>query len=136
VASGGNARSLRRAIDDDAGAVVEVWLRSRNASVPAIPPPAHSDEEVRAWIVSLVIPTCDTWVVEEAGEIVALLVIDSGWIDQLYVDPSRIRQGLGSWLVDFAKSQSESRPLDVAVQHRRATLLPEARLCRRRDDRR
>ena len=38
-------------------------------------------------------------------EIVALLLLEPGWIDQLYLRPEYIRQGIGSSLVDFAKSR-------------------------------
>ena len=61
---------------------------------------------MHAWFASVVIPTLETWVVEVAREVVALLVIDEGWIDQLYVDPQHVRRGLGSCLVDIAKRQS------------------------------
>jgi hypothetical protein len=42
---------LRRARQDESAQIAEVWLRSRTASVPAIPPPVHTDEEVRASFV-------------------------------------------------------------------------------------
>jgi GNAT superfamily N-acetyltransferase len=34
------------------------------------------------------------------------MVLDDGWIDQLYVDPMRTGNGLGSALIDFAKERS------------------------------
>lgn len=62
---------LRRARADEAGEIAEVWLRSRAASVPAIPPPVHTDDEVRAWFEDVVLATKEIWVAEERGAIVA-----------------------------------------------------------------
>lgn len=63
------------------------WLRSRHASVPAVPPPVHRDEEVHEWFATVVLPERDTRVIEVDATTVALLVLEPGWIDQLYVDP-------------------------------------------------
>jgi GNAT superfamily N-acetyltransferase len=80
-------------------------LRSRQASIPAIPAPVHSDEEVHEFFATVVLPQRETWVIDEDdGAIVALLVLEPGWIDQLYVDPRRTGRGLGSRLVDVAKA--------------------------------
>lgn len=38
----------------------------------------------------------EVWVAEECGEVVALLVLEAGWIDQLDVDPEHTAQGLGA----------------------------------------
>jgi GNAT superfamily N-acetyltransferase len=80
-----------------------VWLRSRAASVPAIPPPAHTDDEFRRWFASVVLPTRDVWVVDHDDRVVALMVLAGGWIDQLYVDPPMLGRGLGSRLVELAQ---------------------------------
>ena len=95
--------SLRRARADEAGAIADVWLRSRAASVPAIPPPVHGDEEVRTWFRNVVLPTRDVWVAVDGRVIVALLVLDAEWIDQLYVEPGKTGRGYGSRLVNLAK---------------------------------
>jgi GNAT superfamily N-acetyltransferase len=100
--------TLRRAVVGEAETIAEVWLRSRDASTPAIPPPVHSDHEVRAWFAAVVLPTREVWVaVAPGGEIVGLLVLKDAWVDQLYVDPDWIGQGIGSRLVAVAK---ERRP--------------------------
>jgi GNAT superfamily N-acetyltransferase len=97
----------RRAQPDDALAVADVWLRSRHASVPAIPAPVHGDEEVREYFALVVLPERETWVIGPDEDIVALLVLDGGRVDHLYVDPGRTAEGLGSRLLDLAK---ELRP--------------------------
>ncbi|GAC1532626.1 MAG: GNAT family N-acetyltransferase [Acidimicrobiales bacterium] len=95
----------RRAQIHEAGAVADVWIRSRAASVPAVPPPAHTEAEVRAWFKEVVLPTNEVWVVEASGGILALLVLDDEWIGQLYVDPDHTGQGIGAHLVAVAKEQ-------------------------------
>jgi len=81
-----------------------VWLRSRKASVPAIPPAVHPDEDVRGWLTNVVLPDCEVWVVE-AGEPVAMMALAEGWIDQLYVDPNWTGRGIGSELVGTAQAR-------------------------------
>ncbi len=92
--------------------MAEVWLRSRQASVPAIPAPVHSDDEVRAWFAEVVLPERETWVAEVDGAVVGLLVLEDDDVDQLYVDPSMTGQGVGSRLLDRAK---ERRPTGLVL---------------------
>jgi GNAT superfamily N-acetyltransferase len=99
------AVTIREATSADAAVVAETWLRSRRASMPAIPAPVHSDDEVRTWFAEVVVPTRETWVAEVDGAVAALLVLDGRSVDQLYVDPRRTGQGLGSALIDVAKQQ-------------------------------
>jgi GNAT superfamily N-acetyltransferase len=47
---------LRPATAGDVPHVAEVYLRSRTASVPAIPPGVHDDDDVRNWVATVVFP--------------------------------------------------------------------------------
>lgn len=96
---------LRKAVLEEADTVASVWLRSRWAAAPAIPPPAHTEAEVRGWFRRVVLPSRDVWVADDNGELVALLVLDDGWIDQLYVDPGHTSRGIGRELMAVAKEQ-------------------------------
>jgi GNAT superfamily N-acetyltransferase len=91
---------------DEAGEIARLWLRSRRASIPAIPPPVHSDQEVRAFFESVVVGEGGVWLLDRGDTIVGLLVVsqDGAWIDQLYVDPLHTGQGMGSRLIDWAKA--------------------------------
>jgi GNAT superfamily N-acetyltransferase len=97
---------VRRAGPHEADEIAGVWLRSRAASVPAIPAPVHSDDEVRNWFRDVVLPAKEVWVVDDGGAVVALLVLEDDWIDQLYVDPDHTGRGHGTRLVDVAKLRS------------------------------
>ena len=99
---------IRRAHQGEAGSLAELWLRSRAASIPSIPPTIHTDDEVRQWFEDIVLPTREVWVAESTGEIVALMVLDNEWIDQLYVDPASTRMRIGAALLEHAKRQRPS----------------------------
>jgi GNAT superfamily N-acetyltransferase len=96
---------LRQARAEDAAEIAGVWLRSRAASVPVIPPPVHSEEEVHAWFEGVVLPTREVWVAADGEAIVGLLVLVDDWIDQLYVEPSATGHGIGSELMAVAKRE-------------------------------
>ena len=94
---------IRRALPAEADCLADLWLRSRGASAPSIPPTVHSDEEVHRWFDEVVVPSCEVWVADHQGEVVALMVLDGEWIDQLYVDPASTGKGIGGTLVTRAK---------------------------------
>lgn len=96
---------IRRARRDEAAAIADVWIRSRRASIPAIPPPIHDDDQVRTYFEHVVLPTYDVWVAESDGAVIALLALHGDWIEHLYVDPDRVGAGVGSALLDVAKRE-------------------------------
>jgi GNAT superfamily N-acetyltransferase len=100
---------IRRADVVDAEAVAEVWLRSRLASIPRIPPPVHSDSDVRKYFARVVLPEQEVWVAEVGGAVVALLALDNDWIEQLYVHPEHCSKGIGSQLIAVAKRERPDR---------------------------
>jgi GNAT superfamily N-acetyltransferase len=102
----GDAATPRRAGIEDAGAVADVLIHSRRAAVGAIPAAVHTDAEVREWIRDVVIPDREVWLVEDAdGQPLGVLVLDEDWVDQLYVVPACVGMGLGSRLIQLAKSR-------------------------------
>lgn len=95
---------VRRAFDHEGADVAGLWLASRRASVPQIPPPVHSDDEVIEWFATIVLPSREVWVIEATGHLVALMALDRGSIEQLYVHPDWTGRGLGSRLVRIAQN--------------------------------
>ena len=83
--------------------MADCYLRARRAAVPAIPPPAHADEAVRAWSAYTVLPRHEVWLAEADQAVVAMMVLDGDWVDQLYVAPEWTGQGIGTRLLDLAK---------------------------------
>jgi len=66
----------------------------------------HSDEEIREWVRTVVIPKREAWLAVAGDDgVLAVLVLDDDWVDQLYVHPGWAGRGLGSRLVELAKSR-------------------------------
>lgn len=99
---------VRRARAPEAREIAEVWLRSRAASVPEIPPPVHTADEVRAWFQEVVPPEREVWVTDGSEGIVAAHVLEDEWIDQLYFEPGHTGRGIGGQLMAIAKRQRPS----------------------------
>ena len=95
--------ALRRATVEDAAAVAEVFLTSFHATYAF--PLAHTDDEVRSWIRDRLIPNDEVWVAVDRERVVAMLALTPGWLDQLYVAPDRLGEGLGRQLMALAKSR-------------------------------
>lgn len=99
------AAVLRRARPEDAEAIAEVWLASFAAALPTVRL-AHTDDEVRGWIAEVVVGRLETWVAEARAEIVGLMTVNNGWIEQLYIRRDWWRRGLGRRFVELAKERS------------------------------
>jgi GNAT superfamily N-acetyltransferase len=100
---------IRAATADDADPIAALYLRSRLAAFPAIPPSVHDDADVHRHFAETVLPTCDTWVAEDGGELIGFLVLHEGWVEHLYLEPGCTGQGHGSALLDHAKAQQPDR---------------------------
>lgn len=102
---------VRRAVDSDAAAVAEVWLRSFAAALPGVRR-VHTDDQVRCWFREVVVPGQQAWVATVEGSAVGMMVLDEIELDQLYLDPAWQGQGIGSRLVDLAK---QHRPAGLTL---------------------
>jgi ribosomal protein S18 acetylase RimI-like enzyme len=108
-----DSATCRRADSDDVQAVADLLIRSRQAAVGAIPAAVHSDAETREWISTVVIPEREVWLMEDAdSQPLAVLILDGSWVDQLYVEPTCTGMGLGSRLIELAKSR---RPTELQL---------------------
>lgn len=99
---------FRAATLGDADSVADVYLRSRKELV-ACAPLVHSDEDVREWIGRHLLPAGRTTVAVVDGLVVGLLAVSKGtdcsWIDQLYLLPAWVGRGIGTRLLELARSE-------------------------------
>lgn len=102
-----NSILIRTATLADVTAVTAVYLASRKELL-AFAPLAHTDASVHAWLRDILIPTGNVLVAEENSVIIGMMALSKheniGWIDQLYLLPTAIRQGLGTLLLSKAKA--------------------------------
>jgi len=101
--------TFRPATDADAEQVASVLLASRKAFV-AFAPMAHADDEVRAWVATLLIPGGGVSVAvagSSSEQVVGMMAVSRqdgvGWIDQLYLHPSVVGRGIGTRFVKLAE---------------------------------
>ncbi|MCW2781880.1 MAG: putative acetyltransferase [Marmoricola sp.] len=93
---------LRPATAEDMPELAEVYIATRRAAVPAMPPSIHDDESVRQHMATM--PSRrEVWVAEDE-QLVGFAALDDVWLDSLYVGPQHQGSGVGSALLDLAKS--------------------------------
>lgn len=93
---------VRPAGPGDAPALARVHLAARRAA--PMPPPAHPEDACAPWLAARV-AVDETWLAEVDGEPVAYVRLTGAWLDDLYVAPAHAGCGLGSMLLDLAKSR-------------------------------
>jgi len=98
---------LRRATDADADSVAEVYLASFKTALPTVKH-GHDDDDIRGYIAEVIGRGDECWVATKAGDIVAMMFVKPGWIDQLYVAPDHLGEGIGRRLLDLAKSRASA----------------------------
>jgi len=98
---------MRPAGSDDADCCAAIYLEARAAAVAAgtMPPAVHGDEDVRLRMRDVALTDREVWLAcTGAGEApVGLLVLDTEWLDDLYVRPAEWRTGVASALLWLAK---------------------------------
>ncbi|TAG01543.1 MAG: GNAT family N-acetyltransferase [Betaproteobacteria bacterium] len=97
--------TLRAANVEDARQIAAVLVASRRAFLP-FAPLRHSDDQVEHWVRSALIPTGAVTVALVADAIVGVLAVSTKdevlWLDQLYIYPTHVGQGIGSTLLAVA----------------------------------
>lgn len=111
--------ALRPARPDDAPAVADLLIGVRQAFMPYAPL-AHADDDVRAWVRSVLLPAGGVSVLAGPGPapttagaaptaasavLAVMATSDDGtcrWIDQMAVAPAWVARGLGSRLLAHA----------------------------------
>jgi len=99
---------LRAATITDADAIADVYLASRKHFL-AFAPVVHTEEEVRHWIASSLIPNAEVSIALLEDKTVGMMALSrsetAGWIDQLYIHPEAVGQGIGTQFVGTAKAR-------------------------------
>ncbi|MFK0163106.1 GNAT family N-acetyltransferase [Rhizobium sp. NPDC090279] len=95
--------SLRKLDLADMPAAAAVHRASFNEQLPTLAG-AHTPEEDVGFWSAVVFKDCQIWGAEADGRLVGVIAFLEDWIDQLYVLPEVQGRGIGSRLLDVAKS--------------------------------
>jgi chorismate mutase/GNAT superfamily N-acetyltransferase len=102
--------SVRPATTVDVDAVVDLYLAARQAAYPAMPRQVHQRDAVHRFLAKhLDEPADELWLAERDDELVAMMLLERDWLHSLYVAPGRTGQGIGTVLLDLAKSRRPRR---------------------------
>jgi GNAT superfamily N-acetyltransferase len=96
---------IREATPDDASAIADLYLASRDDALPGLRK-VHTDDAVRDWVARFLLVRDRVWVAEREGTIVGFIALHDDWVDQLYLRPGCHRQGIGTALLMIAKRVS------------------------------
>lgn len=96
---------LRPASETDADELAELFLATRRAAEPAMPPQVHTAEEVHDHLRRTV-QVSEVWLAAEpSGDLLGYLVLAGDWLEALYVGPDHQGAGVGTALLDLAKAR-------------------------------
>lgn len=98
--------TLRPAGPEDADTLAELFISAREAAYPSMPRPVHTPEEIHHWFRGLLEGEGgrETWLAERDGEVLGYVVLDQAWLDSVYVRSDLTGRGIGTLLLDLAKS--------------------------------
>jgi chorismate mutase/GNAT superfamily N-acetyltransferase len=96
---------IRPAEPADAPAMAEVHVGAREANVGSMPPMVHDREATHRWLAERLERGSEGWVAERGGTVVGYLVLTRDWLDDLFLLPDACGQGIGTTLLDVAKSR-------------------------------
>jgi putative acetyltransferase len=102
---------IAQSTEGDAEEIARIHLAARKSAMPYLPQ-LHSVEETLAWFVSRLADAPDAfWIARDASQIIGYLALYDDCLDDLYVHPDRQGLGVGSALLETAKSLSPNRLL-------------------------
>lgn len=96
---------LRPADPADAQAITDIFISCRELNLPFAPTP-HSAEQILCWVREHLIPGGRVTVAQIGNEAVGFMATSSAdgcsWIDQMYLKPGCLHQGIGAVLMSHA----------------------------------
>jgi GNAT superfamily N-acetyltransferase len=102
-------REIRRMLPQEIEEVVRMWRRSRDAEQPWLEARmSHSAADDLGFFRDVLAPKCEVWLAVADGAVLGLVALQAGFIEQLYVEPSVQRRGVGRALLEQAKALSPS----------------------------
>jgi chorismate mutase/GNAT superfamily N-acetyltransferase len=94
---------LRPATADDAEQLTELYIATRRAAEPAMPPQVHTAESVLAHTTGQIVEK-EVWVAE-SDDILGFATLDRAFLDALYVGPDHQGFGVGTSLLELVKAR-------------------------------
>lgn len=101
---------LRRLTIENAADAARVHRSSFDERLPWLAG-LHTPTEDAEFYRIVVFAECRVWGAFEDNELLGVMALRQGWIDQLYVLPEAQSQGIGSGLISIAKSSQSSLSL-------------------------
>lgn len=116
--------SLRKLDLVDMSAAAGVHRAAFDDRLPTLSGLHTSEEDVGFWS-AVVFKDCQIWGAEESGRLVGVIAFLEDWIDQLYVLPEAQGRGIGTRLLEVAKSAYPSLSLWTFQRNAAARLFYE-----------
>ncbi len=97
-----HAALIRPAAPLESDAVAAIARASGARFLPYLPD-LHSFEGAKRFFRNRVFSECEVWVAEENQEVVGFYAFKEGWVDHLYLLPTRVGRSIGETLLNKAK---------------------------------
>jgi GNAT superfamily N-acetyltransferase len=98
---------VRRLVESESKAVVELWHITKKHAYPYLPlEQTRTLEDDSQFFHENLLRRCDIWVAEQGGRLLGFLAIQGSYIDRLYVSPNVQRAGIGAALIKHAMELS------------------------------
>lgn len=117
---------LRRLALADMGAAAQVHRTAFDQAMPWLVG-LHTPDEDRWFYRERVFPTCRVWGHFDGDALRGIIAFREGWVEELYVLPAAQGQGVGTELLDVAKSACERLELWTFQRNAPARRFYEAR---------
>ena len=96
---------IERACADDVEAIASVLRQSMDAALPFLPKLHTPDEDV-AFMREHLLPSNQVFVARDvADRVIGYIAFDETWVNHLYLLPDATKKGLGTRLLEIAKSE-------------------------------